>query len=370
MNFLQQITNPLINNDTNKVKVVVKRQIQNLFGSEGFYGRRFTFDVPREYNNLSGIWIKVAATTAAQTSIIQLYAADYHFKSMNLQTKNGLIITRSTDDYADSRSDELTYSTVNQSLANALQPANSKLTTTARSFFVPFYAFFSENREKSLPTKYMEPLEVVCETNLSKELMGLDQELTSCEYEAYFIYYDDVVPKPFTPVKMDVYDIYVEPKVTNTGGSTTLRSLLTCPYPVFCSHLSVREDTVSNYTNINNIKLSVAGNQILDVDERIIFDLFSDSESPSSIATNVGEIKHLYYGKQTGFKARTESDSFITFNGSMYPCNLELELSAGDTGDKLRVIHEYRYILEINDQGKVVKHNSDSLVFNKDYNSA
>lgn len=368
MNFLQQITNPLIDNSKNKFRVVVKRLPSQTYGTESFYNKKISFDVPKENNNLCGIWIKVSARTAAETASIQLYAGDYHFRRITLQTKNGIVISTNTTNYYDIRSDELANSSINQSLSNAVSPTDNKLTTSTRSFFVPFHSFMTENREKSLPVKHMEELELVCISNTSKETMGLDQELTLANYECYFVYFDDVEPKGFEGMVMEAYDIYEEPDIPNTAVSTSLSTLLTCPYPVFATHLIVKEDTIGNYTNIDNIKLEIAGNTIIDIDDRIIFDLFTDSEMPSSISTNESEQKHYYWGKHTGYKARHMQGEYMTFKGSCYPSYLTLTLNSADAADKLHVLHEYKYILEIDKSGKVSKLSSDNLIFNKNYN--
>jgi hypothetical protein len=370
MNFLQQINNPLIDNSTNRFRTIVKRAPYDFYGRENFYSKKISFDIPREYNNLCGIWIKITATTAAETADIQLQAGDYHFRSVSLRTKNGVPIATNTDRYYDIRSDEVGESLIGQSMADAMNPTDRRLTTTPRSFYVPMFSFFTEDRSKMLPTKYMEPLEVVCLTNTSKETMGLSQELTSAQYEIFFVFYDDVDGSaPFDGLDMVAYDIYEEPVIPNASAATTIAQTLTCPYPTFCTHFCVRERTVGNYTDITNIKFDVAGNVLTDIDNKIMFDLFCDSGAePDSIITNTTEIKHYYHCSETGYKARHFAKDFVVFNGSMIPFRATLTLSAGDALDNAYTVHEYKFILRITKEGKVIRVNSDDIIFNKALN--
>ena len=197
--------------------------------------------------------------------------------------------------------------------------------------------------------------------------MGLDQELTSATYEIIYVFYDNVEEsRSFEGMDIVAYDIYEEPVIANSSASTTVRQLLSCPYPTFCTHFCVREQTVGNYTDITNIKFDVAGNVLTDVDDLIIFDLFCDQGAePDSITTNTTEIKHYYHCPETGYKARHFSNDFIVFNGSMYPFTATITLSAGDAADNIYTVHEYKFILRITKDGKVMRVNSDDLIFNK-----
>lgn len=365
MNYLTQINDPIINNAENTLRKVVKRTPRTYFGPPTVYSNKFAFDIPREHNMLSQIFIKVSATTAGDNETPAAYAGCWHFKRIQVRSKNGKVIATNTPSYISARCDELTGTAVNSLLLNAMtqEPTTWTGTTTA-TFIVPFFAFFGESPEAALQTMHMEELEVYCEVADNKGAMGLPADITAASYEIYYVYHDPVERVPLKAGIVSAYDIFEEQPVQNTGTNAYTEACMSCPYPVFAVHSSMR-DLAQQGSTITNLNYKVAGNELIDTDTRILFSLFTNgSSTPNDVAIETSSTSPYYFSRERGSAARLKTKDFIKFTGSMYPCILRASHS-NDNTKYLYNVCEYRYFLEITDKGKIVKHFSDSLIFNK-----
>jgi hypothetical protein len=365
MQHLQLIADPLVNKETNTMRRTITRLPKMNYKTSGTspYGQLITFDVPNDCNNLSQLFVKVTATTASDNTSNALYAGCWWFKRMTLQTKSGVQLMINTNNYLSVRTDELAQSPVNSMVQEAMQPSPAFNNTTS-VFFVPFFGWFSDNTDRTIPTMYTEQLELICEVADSYDEMGFPFDVTGAEYELISEYHDDLVRKPSPlPLSFEVYDVYEEVPVT--GPSGLIRTTMTCPNPVFVNHCIVREGPLLTQS-ITNVKYTVAGEEIVNIPSRIMFSLSSNGETlPTELNMEPNSSTSYYFSRLRGNQARSSKNmDFVNFVDSMYPCVIEVSHD-GNTSKKLHNICEYKVIIDIDSNGIVSRRTSNKLNFNK-----
>jgi hypothetical protein len=255
MNNVRLIADPLIVKETNTLRKTVVRLPKNFYKTTGTlpYGKVVNFEIPTEYNNLTQIFVKVTVTTTGDNTNHSLYAGCWHFKKLYLQNKQGERIMTNTANYLSVRTDELAQSPINGLLSNAMEPSPVFNNTTS-VFYVPFFAWFSDDVDEAIPTFYTEQLELVCEVADSKEMMGLPADITDSSYEMICVFQDDLVRKPSPlPMKIVSYDVYEEVGILNNGVDDYTQGTLSCNYPAFVNHTIVK-DLSQQFSTVTNIE--------------------------------------------------------------------------------------------------------------------
>ncbi len=367
MNHVRLISNPLVNKDTNTLRKTVVRYPKNFYKTPGTapYSKIINFEIPTEYNNLTQIFVKVTATTTGDNTNHSLYAGCWHFKRMYLQNKMGIRFMTNSANYLSVRTDELAQSPINSLLSNAMEPSPTFNNTTS-TFYVPFFAWFSDDVEKTIPTFYTEQLELVCEVADNKEGMGMPSDLTDASYEIICVYQDDVERKQ-SPLPMSIvsYDIYEEPPILNNGVDGFTRGTLSCNYPVFATH-SIVKDLSQQFSTVTQIEYDLPNEKLVDLDPRIGFSLASNGTTlPVDVNIETNSTNSYYFSRYRGNVARSEKNTdFVTFTGSMWPCTIKVT-HAADATKYLYNICEYRNVIEIDVNGKMSVRVPDKLNLTK-----
>lgn len=353
MDKYQGITNNWIDQNKNVMTKIARLEPTRYYGSRTtVYGRRFSFDVPRDYNNLSQIYIKATydvagdpdPQTALGTRILSL---------INLRGKaSGSIIATCTPDYSIARLDEIQntplYSQISQAVESDkdVSGAGDK---TGVNVIIPFPAWFNKSGWE-LPTRYLEDLELECVTNSSKEAMGILVDITAITFEVIYKYKDNVFydENPF-PALMMGYNMYQENSVDVSSGATTAEILVNCPYPVFCSHILAKTST-QNFFDVERIEVTAGGVEIMNVDK---YTLFNYDESSNNVGISGTGPVPLYWNQDIT-RDVLENDSYVAFNGSMYPTKIKVYFreAVGSAGT-LSVVSEYKQAYDVNETGVI-----------------
>ena len=370
MNQVKLISNPLIDKDTNTLRKTVVRYPKNFYKTAGTlpYSKVVNFEIPGEYNNLAQLFVKVTAITTGDNTNHSLYAGVWHFKRMYLQNKMGERIMTNTANYLSVRTDELAQSPINSLLSNAMEPSPTFNNTTS-VFYVPFFAWFSDDVDEAIPTFYTEQLELVCEVSDSKEMMGMPVDITDADYELICVYHDDLVRKPSPlPMKIVSYDIFEEYPIRNNGTDAFTKGTLSCNYPVFVNHSMVK-DLSQQFSTITNIEYELPNEKLADLDPRIAFSLASNGETlPTEVNMETNSTNSYYFSRYRGNVARSKKNTdFVTFTEEMAPCTIKIS-HAADATKYLYNICEYRNIIEIDSEGRFKVRVPDKLNLTKFYN--
>lgn len=370
MNHVRLISNPLVDRKTNTLRKTVVRYPKNFYKTAGTlpYGKVVNFEIPTEYNNLTQLFVKVTAVTAGDNTNHSLYAGCWHFRRMYLQNKMGIRIMTNTANYLSVRTDELAQSPINSLLSNAMEPSPTFNATTS-TFYVPFFAWFSDDVEKAIPTFYTEQLELVCEVAGSKEEMGMPVDITDATYELICVYQDDIERKS-SPLPMTIvsYEIFEEYPIRNNGTDAFTKGTLSCNYPVFVNH-SIVKDLSQQFSTVTQIELDLPNEKLVDLDPRIAFSLASNGATlPSDVNIETNSTNSYYFSRYRGNVARSEKNTdFVTFTGEMAPCTIKIS-HAADATKYLYNVMEYRNIIEIDAEGKFSVRTPDKLNLTKFYN--
>ncbi len=367
MQHLQLIADPLINKESNTMRRTVMASPKTFYKTAGTapYSQVINFEIPKEYNNLSQLFVEITATTAGDNTNHALYTGCWWFKKMTLQTKSTVPLTSNTNNYLSVRTDELAQSPINSLVADAMEPSPTFNATTS-VFYVPFFAWFSDSIDKMIPTFYLEQLELVCEVAGSKEEMGLPADVTSASYRLVCEYHDDLVRRsnPF-PLSWEVYDVFEEMPVLNNGTNNYTETTMSCSFPVFVNH-SLIKDSSQQMGTITNVSYKVAGEEIVNTSPRIMFSLASGGETlPTDVNMEPNSATSYYFSRLRGNQARgPKNTDFVNFTRSMYPCVIRADHTA-DATKYLYNVCEYKVILDIDSEGRVSRRVSNKLNLNK-----
>jgi hypothetical protein len=344
----------------NTLKTLVKISNPKNFSTGVLYNKRFTFDIPKEYDNLSQLYIKATLSTNSTASTVETYLAAKLLREINLRTKQGTILQTILPFYTHMRIDEIYGSELYNCIAQGTEP-DITFASGSPTCFIPLFYFFSESLYTSLSTRSLEPLEIECLTNFDKGTMGLSVDLTSATFELYALYHDEntssaITDKSYT-LKHDIpkhlygsYNIFQEDSQVVLATSTTARLLLRCPFPLFALHASlVAAD--STRTLIKTMKLTVGGVEILNMDYRINYQNFGNHNSFLENGTT------SYFFSRN--KARDADSGLIVFSKSMFPCYLDVTFDALAADSTLNIFEEIRTHFEISPEGKIGLNTSD-----------
>jgi hypothetical protein len=331
----------------NSLKTIVSVKPSNFFGSGTVYSQRVKFDIPRQYNNLSDIFIKSTLTAVGDADPEQRLGCRV-FKNIELRTCTGTILASQQAVYSSARVDEYYNTSIGSRLDDMVEPDFTFADTTV-TLFTPLLMFFSENQLATLQTRQLEPLEVICYVNDTKESMGLDVDLTAATFDM-FIQYND------TPATLDLplpkylpytFDTFYEKITTIASGATTARLLLMCPFAVYMMHVSLINPADQTYNRINSFRIDSGQNTIVNIDERINFSR-NIKEKSKVISSTVS----YWFSKD---RDRGVMSGLINFNGSMAPTYLSIECDQLDADHELHVICEYQSVISCTEGGKLVK---------------
>lgn len=345
----------------NSLKTLVKIPVSKSFGPGVIYSKRITFDIPRNYDNLAQLYIKCTFECAA-ASLFETYFATKVFKEIIFKTKRGTVLQRIVPEYSQARVDEYYNTEIYTHLNAGIEPDSDF--SVATTCVVPLFLFFSEDELSFLGTRNLEPLELECLVNESKDSMGLELDLTSAEYSLYALYHDvngsnkisdeSYTKKIVRPLSFS-FNCFVEDNVVCPAGSTSAKLLLRCPHPSYVLHVSLlNSQTVRR--QINTLKLTIGGNTLIEMDYRMNYQMYATTKSFVESGTF-----SLFFSK---FKDRKVDSGLITFSKEMFPCYLEVTFDSIASEYTLNAIEEYRTMFSTDDKGYIGL--SEDTIFSKE----
>ncbi len=354
----------------NTLKTQVKVQPGQTFGSNTLFGKTFVFDIPKNYDGLAQLGIKATITVDETTSNVETYLSAHIFDQISLRTKSGNVLQTIYPHYTDMRVDEVRNTPLQEHLNLSMEPDFS--TTTTSAVYVPLFFFFSEETGEFLKTRHLEELELYCNVVGDETFLGIGDDLevisvTAMSFELICTYFDNprtslndnlIMSKKYTPGPLyGTYNVFNEDAVALPTGSTSARLLIRCPHPAFNISMSL-VDLFSIRVQINTMKITLAGGTTLvDLDYKYVYSLFSprDGFMPAGTLT-------YYFSKE---KDRTVDSGLMTFNGTNYPCYVDITFDALEDDYTLHTFLEYRTNFHVNELGQIGLSN-DQLLEPKD----
>lgn len=347
MENLTALTDNLIDVKQTRLMKIVKREPYLTLGSiTEVFGRKMIFNVPKQYNNLSQIYIKSTITTTGLANAMP-YLGNRIFEHIVVRNKRNTVqLANQTPISCQSRFDALDGTPLRIQLEKATTP-DVVWNNNTMSVITPMFAWFSEP-SKELQTKFIEDIEIECTVSRDYLAMGIDNvALTAASFEIYYKFYDDVVDAVYKPKTVMGYDVYSETPIANTG--TNAKLFMTCPFPIIDSHLAVVSENQAFY-EIQRVVLRSKGSELIEADRRMLYSFGSERE----ISVNDGGTMCLFYGQEHN---RNKPSDYMTFVKSMYPVDMTVHYTQNSiTACTLHVAHEYAQRFEFKPNGDIVKH--------------
>lgn len=377
----------------NTLKTTVVRRPSNVYGSSTIYGNTFSFDIPREYDNLAQLHIVATITLDTTGGEAKTWFATKIFSEIVLQTKNGTRLMKIDPNYTAARLYEITGQQLYTCITANLDPAEG-LPNAQFIVTVPLFFFFSEEIGNFLHTRKMEPLELHCVVNKDARSMGLtDAEVIGTEFELFLTYHDTNASSAFTdypqllnkntkffnklykdaksylfkvPKRLvGSFDIYSEQNFPVAVGQTYSKVYLKCNYPVYVMHISI----VNSLTEVNPVigaRLTVGGSEIFDIAFGQNYSMYGAKHAYAQNST----FSYWFSIEQS----RNRDSGLIIFSESMANTYLEVINDPIDNPDdddgtyQLNITYECKTDLQLEDDG-VVKTNKGFSRIRQQWNS-
>jgi hypothetical protein len=341
----------------NTLKTVKK--VKPVPSDRSIYNSKMTFSIPRQYNNLAQAFIKCTLTTVG-AALPKSELGTRIFKQIVLQTRNGTILQDIRPLYSLTRIDELTDSPTYNYVQNAIDPEGD-FEDNSVTLFLPVFSFFSDSPNSFLATRLLEPLELLCYTNISKESMGLETDLTATSFELHLVYHDSPETKAFEsktgadlfykdslPSQLvNSYDVFYEDITPVLTGATTVRVLLRNYNPSYVMHMALVDPTTQSMQQIKSFKLIMAGEEVVDMDYRMNFSTYGNEVSVVDMST-----LSYWFSKE---KCRLSSSGLIEFSDSFFPTYLELTFDALGSEYDLNVFFEHLTNIQVSKTGTLTR---------------
>ena len=348
----------------------MQKRLENVFqkiGSPGaIYGQKTLYNIPRNFDNLAQMHIKVYLSTGSVASTEEAALSTRIFQSIVLRTKSGTILQTLDPNIILARLDELSGTSLATQIAPGLvsSPTLNSIVTTIATCYVPLFFFFSDSMLSFLKTRNLEPLELECTVNTDKDAMGLSVDLTSISHQLYLVYHDvnssnkvsDLIDS-VKPVAIEnlygSFDTFKEDPLLLLTGATSARLLLRCPHPLFVLHMAL-VTSISQRAQIKTMTLTSSNNVIATLDYRMNYAVYSDSSS----FVDSGTLSY-WFSKE---KLRSTDSGLVTFSGSFFPCYLDVTFDALAADTTLYVFEEYRTNFNVSPKGTIHLSNDSSLM--------
>lgn len=344
----------------NTLKTNRKIWVKQSYGENSIYGEINTIQVPKEFNNLAQLYIKVTLSTGLAAVTIREageFAARI-FSRITLRNKSQTEIQHITPEYTLKRIFEISGTPLYTKITSGISVDDVDFTLGDVVVYVPLFFFFSENYINFLPNRELEQLELEFITNESAASMGMSINLTSINYELFALYYDnkkmtnnnvdnDLYNKFKLPKYLvNSYNIFEENTVSVPANTSSARLLLRCPYPIFSLNISIFDPLTLARTQINSMKLTVGNNTFIDLDFRMNYTMSGDNIA----STESGTFSYFF----SVLKSRMVDSGLITFSKEFFPCYLDVEFTASDTTTKTMVTYEeIKTLFPIKENGEI-----------------
>ena len=340
----------------NSLKTMVKIDpFLTTTGSETLYGKRILFDIPRQYDNLSQLYLKCTVSTGASASTVESYFSTKIFKYIRIKTKKGTVLQTITPEYTQERLDELYFSPLYSQIAASVEP-NVTFALGDPVVFVPLFLFFSDNISNFLKTRSLENLELECIVNDDAGSMGMSASITSGSYQLYCLFHDEnsssaINDLSFTKKQrlpdylVGSYEIFQEDKILCLSGSTEQKLLLRCPHPSYVLHISLIASD-STRSQVETVQIDIQGKRFYDMDYRANYQMYG-----KQVAFLENGTTSIFFSKN---KDRSVDSGLITFSEQMYPSYLTVTFSGLSQDHTLHVFEEHRTNFKVKDNGDIL----------------
>lgn len=333
---MQNITDAVITPQTNRVMRTFKRTLETRYNSNTIYGQRFSIPIPRGLQGLSQIYVKnTIACTGDNTAVLPFLGAKLW--TITIQTKSGVVLLNQRPQYCIERVQELGDPS-NNPLVNSLNPYVTFNNVTTNCI-TPVFPYFSDRTRSAknifFNTLNTEPCEMIFESALTKEELGLLFDLTLLRNEVMFRCYEPLVTLDLVPRMDKGFDIFYEPNVTGVTGQSEISIDVICPFDVYKSSFAVSTSSGAS-VSIRNVRISQKNTDVIDIDRTQLFSMYAEK----MIYYQTSSVFPLYY---TQDMTRSENNlEFQSFNGQCYPTRITVSFDTQALACTLRVHHEYR----------------------------
>jgi hypothetical protein len=359
MNSFRRLKNPFIKDDSIIERTETIRTKQSIGPFSEIYGKKGYFEIPQDYDYLSQMSIKITATTTGDNTNIRSSPATKFFKYISLRTGNGEIIQNIYPEYSHYRIEQLRGTPLFERLRDSInyQPTFNNTTSIC---YLPLFMWFSEDTKLALRTRHLEKLVVYYEIADSKEDMGLVADLTAVDLELRLRYIEprlETIPEWGEKI---VYGVFQEPPVIIPANSTSMKVLLSCPYPIYSISFELFDSDRDEY-EINRMVLESQSIKFFDIDTRGYFKLGNQEmqgDAPGAPFTK-------WFNRRMSRKDLQNETDFLMVTGAMYPCYLTVYFDS-DTEDRtLAITMEHVNIFNFKSNGIIESSPTGEFTFNK-----
>lgn len=341
-------------------KLKTTRRVQPRLLDSNVYGQHVLFQVPKDYQNLSQVFIKMTLSTGG-TALPKSQLASRIFKNVIIRSADsGCLLQDIRPLYTLVRYDELSQTNYQNYLQNAMDP-NQVFDANTVTLYLPLFAFFSEHQALYLKTRNMEALEIECITNDSAALMGLSSELTETAFEALFVYYDvpdfnsfksktgnELYYEPIPQSIDGTFDCFYEEPVAVSTGATSATMTLRVPDPVYSLHFAVIDPDTQFFVPIDSFVISMAGQNVVEMDTRVNFTLATKDE----VGFVDGSVVSYWFSEE---RSRYTNTGLLALTDSFFPTKLTVNFEATTSDCEFHVFAEVRTKIDISKEGKLTR---------------
>ena len=352
MRSYQQFNNYFVKNDSALERTYNTTDSHIIGSSTTDFNKTHIIDIPREYDNLAQINLKLSLTTDADNSNRSSYWACKIFKEIRLQCKRNKSVLQTI--YPEYTLARIYSSSAEQKaqIEEAIDPVPAFNTLTpASTLYIPLFFWFSESPELFLRTRHLEQLELVLITNDDEASMGLVGNLTINSIEARMRFVEQREQPEFKGGRILASDIYREKIQTMAIGDITKEILLQNPYPSYLMILLVEStDASKDRVNVDNFKIKTRGSEWINIDRREDFKLYSSKKINKE---NTAPYVHQFTRDFKRVPPYADKD-LIAFTEEMYPSYLTITtVNALGKTSNLSVLFEHLKMFDVTDNGLI-----------------
>lgn len=296
-------------------------------GTNG-YGAHMSFKLENNKGALAQLFVKCDVAASGGDVSGGTYKSMFRILKYAKLYNQSSTIARQTPNYAIARRTLISSSSLAEQIDNSGISVLNNVVGLTGTMYIPFFAFFSDNKKEPLPLNGLSQLFFEIQTADNNAALGITGTMVLSNFEL-FAYYNQIMDIPMA-IK-NSYDMFREPVVSLNAVSST-RVVLTCPYPVFTVHLHAVDNNFTD-AKIKTIKLTNKNEVLFETNRRMYYLLSSETDYDPTTTINIdfGSRQRDYYKKFTQENA---------------PVILDITYDAATTGN-LYIICEYWSNLKI-----------------------
>ncbi len=251
--------------------------------STSVYGQKLVFKVPKN-GYLAQCFVECTLTCTGDNSGAEDRIGARVFSNISFQTVQGSKdLQRLQPLYTNSRIDQLD-ANLSSHIESSVEPDSSFNNNTVVCY-APCFFWFSERPQNFLNTDILEDFQVECVVSDTKELIGLEEDLTAVSFRLICTYYTlfDVYQVP-KQLQMLSFDTYYETPIAVEAGATSLKVILDCNKTVYNMHMALVSAN-QEYHRINNFHLKTENKTVTECNRRTNYSLYSYEQTETLTGT-------------------------------------------------------------------------------------